>query len=749
MREIIDLNNGWYYKAEYHEGMEQQDDLSGFTQVDLPHTNIELPYNYFDEKNFQFQSCYKYLLQIPRHAQGKVCYLHFSGVMAYARVYLNGSFLGEHRGGYTPFAVRIDPVYDFDREHNLVTVMVDSRELEDIPPFGGQIDYLTYGGIYREVSLGLYDPVFIKNIKVETEQVLAAEKDLKGKGFLENTSAVQGDGTVRITLQDAAGAVVQTQTFPATLNSGANPLEFKLTGLKGIKLWDLEEPNLYEIQVELEVNGYSDYYRDRIGFRTAAFRPDGFYLNGKRVKIVGINRHQSYPYVGYAMPRRVQEKDAEILKNELHVNLVRTSHYPQSVHFLNKCDELGLLVFTELPGWQHIGGDQWKKVARENLREMIERDWNHPSIVLWGVRINESQDDDEFYTETNRLAKQLDPTRQTGGVRYITDSNLLEDVYTFNDFIHDGEKGPLRDQQEVTGLPHKVPYMVTEFNGHMFPTKRFDQEERQMEHSLRYLRILNAAGLDDSIAGTIGWCAFDYNTHKDFGAGDRICYHGVMDMFRVPKFASYVYKSQVSPAVEPVLEPVTFWARGERSIGGVLPLVIYTNCDYVQLQFGEEKLEQKFYPRREEYPGVPYPPVIIDYTALSPEVVGAWGLKWEGAVLTGYYRDQPIVEKRFCADPVPTVLSVAADDQILNAAQKDATRVVVKVLDQCGNLLPFLDEIIHLEVEGPGRIQGPSTVVLKGGAIAFWVETRNAPGVITITVRSQSVGEKTVRLEVV
>ncbi len=749
MREIIDLNNGWYYKAEYHEGMEQQDDLSGFTQVDLPHTNIELPYNYFDEKNFQFQSCYKYLLQIPRHAQGKVCYLHFSGVMAYARVYLNGSFLGEHRGGYTPFAVRIDPVYDFDREHNLVTVMVDSRELEDIPPFGGQIDYLTYGGIYREVSLGLYDPVFIKNIKVETEQVLAAEKDLKVKVFLENTSAVQGDGTVRITLQDAAGAVVQTQTFLATLNSGADPLEFKLTGLKGIKLWDLEEPNLYEIQVELEVNGYSDCYRDRIGFRTAAFRPDGFYLNGKRVKIVGINRHQSYPYVGYAMPRRVQEKDAEILKNELHVNLVRTSHYPQSVHFLNKCDELGLLVFTELPGWQHIGGDQWKKVARENLREMIERDWNHPSIVLWGVRINESQDDDEFYTETNRLAKQLDPTRQTGGVRYITDSNLLEDVYTFNDFIHDGEKGPLRDQQEVTGLPHKVPYMVTEFNGHMFPTKRFDQEERQMEHSLRYLRILNAAGLDDSIAGTIGWCAFDYNTHKDFGAGDRICYHGVMDMFRVPKFASYVYKSQVSPAVEPVLEPVTFWARGERSIGGVLPLVIYTNCDYVQLQFGEEKLEQKFYPRREEYPGVPYPPVIIDYTALSPEVVGAWGLKWERAVLTGYYRDQPIVEKRFCADPVPTVLSVAADDQILNAAQKDATRVVVKVLDQCGNLLPFLDEIIHLEVEGPGRIQGPSTVVLKGGAIAFWVETRNAPGVITITVRSQSVGEKTVRLEVV
>lgn len=749
MREIIELNNGWYYKAEYYEGMERQEDMTGFTRVNLPHTNIELPYNYFDEKCYQFQSCYKYLLRLPRHAQGKVCYLHFSGVMAYARVYLNGGFVGEHRGGYTPFAVRIDPVYDFNREYNLVTVMVDSRELEDIPPFGGQIDYLTYGGIYREVSLGLYDPVFIKNIKVEPEQVLATEKDLKVKVYLENTAGMQGDGAVRITLQDAVGAVVRTETFPVRINPGADPLEFMLNGLKGIKLWSLEEPHLYEIQVDLEVKGYSDRYVDRFGFRTAEFRPDGFYLNGQRVKIVGLNRHQSYPYVGYAMPRRVQEKDAEILKHELRVNLVRTSHYPQSVHFLNKCDELGLLVFTELPGWQHIGGAQWKKVALENLREMIERDWNHPSIVLWGVRINESLDDDEFYTETNRLAKQLDPTRQTGGVRYITNSNLLEDVYTFNDFIHDGEKGPLRDQQEVTGLPYKVPYMVTEFNGHMFPTKRFDQEERQMEHSLRFLRILNAAGLDDSIAGTIGWCAFDYNTHKDFGSGDRICYHGVMDMFRVPKFASYVYKSQVSPEVEPVLEPVTFWARGERSIGGVLPLVIYTNCDYVQLQFGQEKLEQKFYPRRDEYPGVPYPPVIIDYYTLSPEVVGAWGLKWEGAVITGYYRDQPIAEKRYCADPVPTVLSVSADDLVLTAAQKDATRVVVKILDQCGNLLPFLDEIIQLEVEGPGRIQGPSTVVLKGGAIAFWVETRNEPGVISVTVRSQSVGEKTVRFEVV
>ena len=187
MREIIELNNGWYYKAEYYEGMERQEDMTGFTRVNLPHTNIELPYNYFDEKCYQFQSCYKYLLRLPRHAQGKVCYLHFSGVMAYARVYLNGSFVGEHRGGYTPFAVRIDPVYDFNREYNLVTVMVDSRELR-IFRLCGQIDYLTYGGIYREVSLGLWDPVFIKNIKVEPSRFWQRERPEGVKVYLENTA---------------------------------------------------------------------------------------------------------------------------------------------------------------------------------------------------------------------------------------------------------------------------------------------------------------------------------------------------------------------------------------------------------------------------------------------------------------------------------------------------------------------------------------------------------------------------------
>lgn len=747
MRNIIPLNNNWLFKKEYESGIEKTSNIEGFEVVNLPHTNVELPYNYFDEKCYQITSCYKYLLNIPEEYKGRLMFMHFEGVMSYARVYLNGKIIGEHRGGYTPFDARIDDNYDFSINKNILTVVVDSSERDDIPPFGGQVDYLTYGGIYREVSVGVYDDIFIKNIKVETENVLYKEKSLRIKVFLENIYAQNGEAEFEIYLSEKSGKQVYLKTIKKQISAGQSEYCFIIDNLKNIKLWDIDNPNLYELKIKMKIDNMMDESYVIFGFRMPEFTSEGFYLNGKKIKLMGLNRHQSFPYVGYAMPKRIQEKDAEILKNELHLNIVRTSHYPQSKHFLNRCDELGLLVFEEIPGWNQIGGTEWKNTAKENLKEMIKRDWNHPSIILWGVRINESADDDEFYKDTNKIAHELDISRQTGGVRCITGSHLLEDVYTFNDFIYDGIKAPLRNQMEVTGLDHNVPYLVTECNGHMYPTKRFDNEERQMEHSLRHLRVNNAAGLDDNISGVISWCAFDYNTHKDFGSGDHICYHGVMDMFRINKFASYFYKSQVSPAVEPVLEPVTFWSRGDRSIGGIIPLVIFTNCDYIEFQFGDEVIKNKIYPSL-EYKGVSYPPVIIDYSVIDPDEVGSWGMRWEDAIFRGYYKEKLIVQKKLCKNPIPSELYVSADDLCLAASQKDATRIVIKILDQYGNLIPFIDEIIKVEIEGPGRIQGPDEFSLKGGAAAFWVETKNIPGDIYINVYSRSLGQKSLLIKV-
>ena len=159
------------------------------------------------------------------------------------------------------------------------------------------------------------------------------------------------------------------------------------------------------------------------------------------MKLRGLNRHQSFPYIGYAMGRAAQERDADILKHELTCNIVRTSHYPQSTWFLDRLRPASACWSSRrFPAGSTSAAKPGRRASVENVRRMITRDWNHPSIVLWGVRINEIQDNHDFYVETNRVARELDPTRQTGGVRFITESEMLEDVYTMNDFILGNEE---------------------------------------------------------------------------------------------------------------------------------------------------------------------------------------------------------------------------------------------------------------------------------------------------------------------
>ena len=734
MRQVIEFNHNWRYKEEWKaEFVSPGFDDSSWEKVHVPHTNLELPYNYFDEKSYQFISAYRKTFELDQSFQGKRILVNFEAVMAYAEVYLNGRLVGSHKGGYTPFSLDLTDHVLFGQE-NVLTVQVDSRERDDIPPFGHMIDYLCYGGIYREVSLSILDPLYIKNVFAKPQKVLEEKKQVETTVFLKNTSAAEENITVEVSLS-REGKEIARQKKTVIVSPGAEEsFDICLTDLTGIKLWDIDNPNLYDLKVTLSKGKeQTDSFHTRIGFREAVVKPDGFYLNGEKIMLRGLNRHQSFPYVGYAMPERVQKKDADILKYELGLNLVRTSHYPQSRHFLDRCDEIGLMVFEEIPGWQYIGDEEWQEVAKENVREMIERDWNRPSIFLWGVRINESQDCHDFYRETNRIARELDPTRQTGGVRYIEHSELLEDVYTMNDFIHSGGEQILRDQKQVTGLDEYVPYMVCEFNGHMFPTKRFDQEERLMEHALRHLRVQDRAAQDPHIAAAIGWCAFDYNTHFEFGSGDRICHHGVMDMFRIPKSAAHFYASQMDPKVKPVLEPATHWTRGDRSIGGVLPLVIFTNCDAVEAFVNGESIG-KLFPEKEKFPGVPHPPAMITEI---PET-GNWGMEWPSIEFVGYLNGERVTTRRFVKNPAATALIIEVDDRELRADGIDATRAVFKLVDQVGNILPYAMEAIQIEVEGEGKLIGPKITSLIGGAIGAWIKSTENPGEIRITAKTNS-----------
>jgi beta-galactosidase len=733
MRPLIDFNSGWLFE--------------GKDSVRLPHNAVDLPFSYFDEKAYQREFTYEKRFAAEDSWQGREVSVVFDGAMANSRVYLNGTEIAAHKDGYTPFEGRLTGL--LTSGENVLKVVIDGSENPAIPPFGGQIDYLTYAGLYREAWLRVVSNIFVDNGKIETPDVLADKKSVRARIEIANPQNLPLSGTLVATLKDAAGNEIATTDAAI---SGPS-VEVAFDSLSGITLWDLKTPALYTLSVTIDTSAGQDNADFRFGFRSAEFTTEGFKLNGKLLKLRGLNRHQSFPYVGYALGKSAQVQDAEILKHELKLNMVRTSHYPQSHYFLDRCDELGLLVFEEIPGWQHIGPAEWKDEAVENVRRMITRDWNHPSIVIWGVRINESQDDHDFYVRTNKLARELDPTRQTGGVRYITDSELLEDVYTMNDFILGNEewggnrpRTPLRPQQEVTGLDRVVPYMITEYGGHMYPTKINDQEQRQAEHVTRHLDVMNAAYGDPQIAGCIGWCAFDYNTHKDFGSGDRLCHHGVMDMFREPKFAAFAYASQCEPEDEVILKPVTFWARGERNIGGVLPLIILTNCDEVELTYGKNA-PKRFRGDRDAYPHLPHAPVIIKREDLTDEELGLWGMSWEDAVITGYVNGDLVKTVKFISDPIATELQVTPDHPEISA-EGDTVRVMVRALDQSGKKLPFFPEPVSIEVSGAAERLGPGLVPLRGGATGFWLRT-TGKGPITVTVTNERLGRTVTTLTAV
>ncbi|MDE5618243.1 MAG: glycoside hydrolase family 2 protein, partial [Clostridia bacterium] len=429
------INYGWKYCERWDDKYIAPDAVEDdFIEVDIPHANKEIPYNNFDEEMYQFISCYRKRIKIDSSHKGKRIILEFGAVANMAVVYFNGEHVGEHKGGYTAFTIDVTDNVLWGKD-NLIVVKVDSTERPDIPPFGGVVDYLCYGGIYREVYLQIRPSDYIKRM------LLTPEVPARGAPKLTADITLSGscEGVLNIEVCDAEGVVVASAKREGEFiaSEGKLPKVTAVFKIPAAKLWDIDNPYLYTVIATFG----EDEVRDRCGLRHCAFAKDGFYLNYKPIKIVGLNRHQSYPYVGYAMPAHVQKDEAEFLKKELGVNLVRTSHYPNSRHFLDRCDELGLLVFTEIPGWQYVSKDEtWREVCLQHVREMIREDYNHPSIILWGVRINESGDDDALYTATNALAHKLDKTRPTGGVRCIPHSHLLEDVYTYNDFIHSGGK---------------------------------------------------------------------------------------------------------------------------------------------------------------------------------------------------------------------------------------------------------------------------------------------------------------------
>jgi beta-galactosidase len=719
----------------------------GWTTVSLPHQPVPLPVNYFTETRSQFIFWYRRHLPTPAGlADGRV-FLDFGGVMMVAEVYVNGQLAGAHRGGYDSFFVEITPFLRAKAgADNVIAVRVDARLHDDIPPCGRVMDYQTFGGIYREVALRAVPGCYLDDLFVQTPQPLADRKTVQATATVRNTRDTAWAGAARLELCDLKGKRLAVSAAVPCVAPAGEAVEIALTldGLADIALWELDTPQRYVARVALlDGRQQVDQLETVFGFREATFTKEGpFLLNGRAVKLIGLNRHQTYPYIGGAAPARLQRRDADILKYELGCNIVRTSHYPQSPHFLDRCDEIGLLVFEEIPGWGHIGDEGWKALACRDVEAMIRRDRNHPSIILWGVRINESGDDHDLYTRTNALGRQLDPSRPTGGVRWGINSEFLEDVFTANDYAY-------RPPEQIINEPPVTPYLITEY-GPLTDPRRTASMEVQLHFAMVHADILNAVYGHPRVAGAIGWCAFDYHS-QDWVTVDSIQPWGMCDVFRAPKLAAALYASQLDPAVRPVLQAATRWKVGDQAgfdpneatmkAGHDAPLAVFSNCDRLRVYIGGE-LRGEFTPARDRFPHLPHPPIFC--TGLGT----LWGPSWQELHLVGLVGDEVIAEQRFPAHNDAVTLQVEIDDTVLTADGTDMTRVVISHTDEFGNVQPHSRVAVLIDVDGPATLVGPSPCALAGGVAAVYVRAGNTPGRVTVTVRTPELGvEQTVTVK--
>ncbi len=790
MREILNLNTGWRFSPDFKTEYTSPDFKdTAFKLVDIPHCIATTANGYVNERQFRRVTCYRKMFILPEEMKKRRLMLHFEGVANCAAVFVNGKPVCAHKGGFTPFSCEItSEISEYIKGgDNLITVVVDSTEREDTSPFGGARDMLYYGGLYREVRLEAFDEYIVTDCCVKPIR--------NGASWILDVSGKLSAPGARVTvaLKDNFRILTTDNIFCTDTDTFSK--QFVLNSLReDMQLWTPDNPKLYTVAVTLDSG---DEYYQKFGFRTAEFRPDGFYLNYEKLRLVGLTRNQSFPKVGWAMPAAAQRYDADLLK-ELGCNIVRTCHCPPSKHFLDRCDEIGIMVLDEIPGFRHVGGSEWQESAEQNLRELVIRDRNHPSVIMWSTRVEEAEGNEEFFKRTAEIARSLDGSRPITGIRSTAAQDIAEDVFCYNDYSCDGTNSGLEKRRNFVRA--KLPYLVTAHTGIRYPAKENDSESVRLEQALRHARALDAAYGESDSCGVIGCSLADTNVPRYLGGADNIEYFGVTDMGRVKKLAAYVYMSQSDKT--PVLELSSALAGG-RYENSICPGVYaFTNCDSVRV-LRNGSLVGEFTPDRKKYPNLPHPPIYINdligdtlaaEEGIEPKEAAAikaelLSMQREGVFSstdtrarggTSFSRSKMVIDaackyydkyiancfggasftfegikggeviRSIVLEPViKTGLKIECSSTELRGAETyDCIRVELTAVDQNGNRLYDCADAVNIDCEGSVEVIGSKLFALSGGAAAVYVRSKGGKGAAKLKIQTESLGKYVVSLNV-
>ncbi len=627
---------------------------------------------------------YRKHFSIKKDLEGRKVFVEFDGVQKYCKIWLNGRFIGDHKGGYSGFDFDLTEFINWGGD-NLLAVAVSNRQNDPfkIPPMSaGNFD--VYGGIYRDVRIVVKDRLSIPfqgsfqhegGTFITTPQVSETAGTVRVRTWVRNDYAVAKECELRTTIADAQGNIVQVLTARKSVAPGELAL-FDQTGepIDHPRLWSPDEPNLYRVFSDLFSGGIAmDHFESPLGFREFHwdYEQNRLILNGRKVIIHGSNHHQEYPWLGDATPKWLQLADMKDFRENLNHNFMRTAHYPQDPAIYDYCDQAGIIVIEEAP---NIKRQRFSpEVQEQQLREMIRRDRNHPSIFFWSMG-NETDD-----AVDSRFAAAEDPTRilfgrdiyNDSGGHYITlTQNQLELESLLRCTIRGWSDSDVRDLEPENG-------------------QKTGNEEWQHDMAASEIIRLNQGRTRDDMANLNTWIYEDHGADRVYENCPLVFVNpkGWVDCWRTPKYIYYLWQALYAKKPMVFVHP-HFWRP--QYLGQKKEIVVDSNCDTVELKVNGRSLGT-LSPRFEDANVIRFADVPVEAGVLTAE---------------GRKNGETVTAKLVMAGE-PARLTLTTTATRLDAAMDSVAVVRADIVDAGGHPVLGATNPLEWTVSGPARLVGP------------------------------------------
>lgn len=728
--------------------------------VNLPHSVKIEPLVVNDQ--WQGTSIYKKEFAVDKPERQK-WFFDFEGVMQEAAVKINDSLVKTHVGGYLPFSVDATPFLVNDTT-NVIEVVVKNVDNPEIPPGKPleNVDFNYYGGIYRNVHLRKTNPVYITNA-VHADEVngggllvhFQEVSDSLATGFLKthvrNDSEQDRVVRIRASLSSGTGKSFEFFSEPEEIDAGEDYSFIQDLIIEGPQLWSPADPNLYDLKVDiLEGERILHTEQIRTGIRDIALNEDGFFLNGERLFLNGTNRHQEYPYIGYSLSDEANYRDAYKIK-KAGFNFVRLAHYPHSPAFMRAADELGLILMDAIPGWQFFKEGEFAENALQDIKDMVRRDRNHPSVVFWENSLNESPMTEEFILRANEVLDEELPYNDTFSAGWIDHPAYdlfiparqhAKPPHYWNQYDEQGRPILIAEYGDWEYYAQNAGFNQTAFDDLKEEERTSRQlrgagERRLLQQALNFQEAANSNLKGEQTIGMANWLMFDYNR----GYAPNIEASGISDIFRLPKFSYYFFQSQKDPVNGPFSGPMVFLAS-YWTPDSPLDITVFSNTEEVALYLNDVLLARKK-PKTDRFSDeLPHPPFHFEVPAFKAGELKAVGY------IDGKEVASDVVKTP--GEPEKIVLDVDLSGKSLATKHPDVVFVYAKLVDANGIVVPSAENEVSFELaSGRGaKLIGQNPVKAEAGVATILLRTADMENKkISIIARAEGLEGTRVRIQ--